>query len=96
MIGKLDADERVLSESVDLGEQPMQLTPELISKINEYMAHTKKDGSYNWLPTDEYEIQIAGTFAADKFIVIKNVSKNPWVPSKPHPNYDYEKKEFKK
>ena len=96
MIGKLDADERVLSESVDLGEQPMQLTPELISKINEYMAHTKKDGSYNWLPTDEYEIQIAGTFAADKFIVIKNVSKNPWVPANPHPNYDYEKKEFKK
>jgi len=96
MIGKLDADERVLSEKVDLGEQPMQLTPELISKINEYMAHTKKDGSYNWLPTDEYEIQIAGTFAADKFIVIKNVSKNPWVPANPHPNYDYEKKEFKK
>ena len=95
MIGKLDADERVLSESVDLGEQPMQLTPELISKINEYMAHTKKDGSYNWLPTDEYEIQIAGTFAADKFIVIKNVSKNPWVPANPHPNFDYEKGEFK-
>ena len=95
MIGKLDADERVLSEKVDLGEQPMQLTPELISKINEYMAHTKKDGSYNWLPTDEYEIQIAGTFAADKFIVIKNVSKNPWVPANPHPNFDYEKGEFK-
>ena len=44
MIGKLDADERVLSESVDLGEQPMQLTPELISKINEYMAIRKEMG----------------------------------------------------
>ena len=96
MIGKLDADERVLSESVDLGEQPMQLTPELISKINEYMAHTKRDGSYNWLPTDEYEVQIAGTFAADRFIVIKNKSKNPVIPAAPHPDFDYEKKVFTK
>ena len=89
MIGKLDPEERVL------GQEPMQLTPDLIDKINAYMAHTKRDGSYNWLPTDEYEIQIAGTFAADKFIVIKNVSKNPWVPANPHPNFDYEKGEFK-
>lgn len=91
MIGKLDPDERVLSDT-----EPMQLTPDLINQINEKMAHTKKDGSFNWLPTDNYEIQIAGTFAADRFIVIKNVSKNPWVPSQPHPNYDYKKKEFKK
>ena len=90
MIGKLDPEESVLSEA-----QPMQLTSEMMHKINCLMAHTKKDGSYNWLPTDEYEIQIAGTFAADKFIVIKNVSKNPWVPADPHPNFDYEKGEFK-
>ena len=91
MIGKLDPDERVLSDT-----EPMQLTPDLINQINEKMAHTKKDGSFNWLTTDDYEIQIAGTFAADRFIVIKNVSKNPWVPSQPHPKYDYKKKEFKK
>ena len=41
-------------------------------------------------------MQIAGTFAKDKFIVIKNTSKNPWVPADPHPRFDYEKKEFKK
>ena len=41
MIGKLDPEERVL------GQEPMQLTPELIDKINAYMAHTKRDGSYN-------------------------------------------------
>ena len=41
MIGKLDPEERVL------GQEPMQLTPDLIDKINAYMAHTKRDGSYN-------------------------------------------------
>ena len=96
MLGKLDPEERVLNEKVDLGQQPMQLTPELISEINEYMAHTKKDGSYNWLPTDEYEVQIAGTFAADRFIVIKNKTKNPVVSAAPHPNFDYEKGVFTK
>ena len=96
MLGKPDPEERVLNEKVDLGQQPMQLTPELISEINEYMAHTKKDGSYNWLPTDEYEVQIAGTFAADRFIVIKNKTKNPVVSAAPHPNFDYEKGVFTK
>ena len=41
-------------------------------------------------------MQIAGTFAKDKFIVIKNVSKNPWEPAQPHPYFDYEKKVFTK
>ena len=39
-------------------------------------------------------MQVAGTFAKDKFIVLKNASKNPWVPADPHPRFDYEKKEF--
>ena len=74
----------------------MKLTKEIIDKIQEAMLHTKKDGTVNWKDGDEIEVQLAGTFAADKFIVIKNVSKNPWVPAAPHPNFDYEKKEFKK
>ena len=90
MIGKLDPEERVL------GQEPMQLTSDLIDKINAYMAHTKRDGFYNWLPTDEYEVQIAGTFAADRFIVIKNKTKNPVVSAEPHPHFDYEKKVFTK
>ena len=90
MIGKLDPEERVL------GQEPMQLTSDLIDKINAYMAHTKTDGSYNWLPTDEYEVQIAGTFAADRFIVIKNKTKDPVVSAAPHPHFDYEKKVFTK
>ena len=72
----------------------MKLTQEVIDQIQEAMLHTKKDGTVNWKDGDEIEVNLAGTFAADRFIVIKNVSKNPWVPANPHPNYDYEKKTF--
>tara|TARA_Y100001970_G_scaffold152952_1_gene187343 strand:+ start:1506 stop:1769 length:264 start_codon:yes stop_codon:yes gene_type:complete len=73
----------------------MRLTQEVIDKIAVAMQHTKKDGTVNWKDGDEIEIQIAGTFAADKFIVIKNKSKSPVVPTPPHPDFDYEKKEWK-
>ena len=72
----------------------MKLTQELTDKIQEAMLHTNLKGEINWKDGDEIEVQIAGTFAKDKFIVLKNVSKNPWVPANPHPNYDYEKKTF--
>ena len=49
----------------------------------------KKDG-------DDIEVQIAGTFAKDKFIVLKNVTKNPFENAQPHPYFDYEKKVFTK
>ena len=74
----------------------MKLTQDLIDKIQEAMLHTNLKGEINWKDGDDIEVQIAGTFAKDKFIVIKNTSKNPWVPAKPHSGYDYEKKEFKK
>ena len=74
----------------------MKLTQELIDKIQEAMLHTKKDGSINWKDDDEVVVQLAGTFAADRFIVIKNKTKDPVVSAAPHPNFDYEKKEFKK
>ena len=72
----------------------MKLTQEIIDKIQEAMLHTKKDGTVNWKDDDEIEIQLAGTFAADRFIVIKNKSKSPVVSAAPHPFYDYEKKKF--
>ena len=72
----------------------MKLTQELIDKIQEAMLHTNLKGEINWKDGDDIEVQIAGTFAKDKFIVLKNVSKNPWVPAEPHPNFDYDKKEF--
>ena len=74
----------------------MKLTQELIDQIQEAMLHTKKDGTVNWKDTDEIEVQLAGTFAADRFIVINNRSKKPWVPAAPHPDFDYEKKTFRK
>ena len=74
----------------------MKLTQEMIDRIQELMNHTKKDGSMNWVDGEEIRISLAGTFAADRFIVIGNESKKPWVPAEPHPRYDYEKREWKK
>ena len=74
----------------------MKLTQELIDKIQEAMLHTNLKGEINWKDGDDIQVQIAGTFAKDKFIVIKNESKNPVVSAAPHPRFDYEKKEWKK
>ena len=74
----------------------MKLTQEVIDQIQEAMNHTKKNGDINWVDGDDIDVCLAGTFAADRFIVIGNESKKPWVPAEPHPNFDYEKKEFKK
>ena len=74
----------------------MKLTKELIDKIQEAMLHTKKDGTVNWKDTDEVVVQLAGTFAADRFIVIKNKTKDPVVSAAPHPFYDYEMKKWLK
>ena len=60
------------------------------------MLHTKKNGDINWQDGDEIEVNLAGTFAADRFIVIKNKTKDPVVSAAPHPIYDYEKKVFTK
>ena len=72
----------------------MKLTQELIDKIQEAMLHTNLKGEINWKDSDEIVVQVAGTFAKDKFIVIKNKTKDHWIPAEPHPNFDYEKKEF--
>ena len=72
----------------------MKLTQELIDQIQKAMLHTKKNGDINWKDTDEVVVQLAGTFAADRFIVIKNKTKDPVVSAEPHPYFDYEKKEF--
>ena len=74
----------------------MKLTQELIDKIQEAMLHTSLKGEINWKDSDEIEVNLAGTFAKDKFIVIKNKTKDPVVSAEPHPDFDYEKKEWKK
>ena len=72
----------------------MKLTQELIDKIQEAMLHTNLKGEINWKDGEDIEVQIAGTFAKDKFIVIKNKTNDPVVSAAPHPNFDYEKKQF--
>ena len=72
----------------------MKLTQELIDKKQKAIEHTNLKGEINWKDGDDIEVQVAGTFAKDKFIVLKNASKNPWVPATPHPRFDYERKEF--
>ena len=72
----------------------MKLTQEIIDQIQEAMLHTKKDGTVNWKDTDEIVVQLAGTFAKDRFIVIKNKTNDPVVSAAPHPLYDYEKNVF--
>ena len=54
----------------------MKLTQEIIEKIQEAMNHTKKNGDINWEDGDEIDVNLAGTWAADKFIVIVNRSKS--------------------
>ena len=54
----------------------MKLTKEITDKIQEAMLHTKLNGDINWEDSDEIQVQLAGTFAADRFIVIKNVTKS--------------------
>ncbi len=74
----------------------MKLTQKIIDQIQEAMLHTNLKGEINWKDSDEIEVNLAGTFAKDKFIVIKNKTKDPVVSAEPHPNFDYEKKEWKK
>ena len=72
----------------------MKLTQELIDKTQEAMLHTNLKGEINWKDGDDIQVNIAGTFAKDKFIVLKNATKDPVVSAQPHPYFDYEKKEF--
>ena len=72
----------------------MKLTQKIIDQIQEAMLHTNLKGEINWKDGDNIEVNLAGTFGKDKFIVIKNKTKDPVVSALPHPNFDYEKKEF--
>ena len=54
----------------------MKLTQELIDKIQEAMLHTNLKGEINWKDGDDIEVQIAGTFAKDKFISIINRTRS--------------------
>ena len=54
----------------------MKLTKEITDKIQEAMLHTNLKGEINWKDGDEIDVCLAGTFAADRFIVIHNRTKS--------------------
>ena len=64
----------------------MKITEEIIKEIECLLDMRKKNGDPIWEDGTELEINIAGTFAADKFIVIKK--KEPRVESNPDPNLE--------
>ena len=73
----------------------MRLTQDVIDKIQVAMQHTKMNGEVNWKDGDEIEVCLGGHYAADKFIAIHNRSKESVYESPPHPDFDYEKEEWK-
>ena len=66
----------------------MKITPEIIKEIECLLDMRKKNGDVIWEDGTELEFKISGTFAADKFIVIKHkevrVDSNPDPELKPH------------
>ena len=54
----------------------MKLTQKLIDQIQDAMEHTKLNGDLNWQDGDEIDVNLAGTFAADKFILINNRTRS--------------------
>lgn len=62
----------------------MKITPEIIKELECVLDMRKKNGEPIWEDGTEIEFGIGGTFAADKFIVIKR--KEARVESNPDPN----------
>ena len=62
----------------------MKITPEINKELECLLDMRKKSGEEIWEDGTELEFKIAGTFAADKFIVIKR--KEARVESNPDPN----------
>ncbi len=73
----------------------MKITQNIIVYLEKALDLRKKSGDEIWEDGDEISVNIAGTFAGDKFITLTNNTKNPVVSAEPHPNFDYEKNEWK-
>ena len=73
----------------------MKITQQIIDDLEKALDMRKKNGEEIWNDGDEISVNVAGTFAGDKFITLLNRTKNPVVSDAPHPNYDYEKGEWK-
>ena len=73
----------------------MKITQKIIDDLEKALDMRKKNGEEIWNDGDEISVNIAGTFAGDKFITLLNRTKNPVESAAPHPNFDYEKGEWK-
>ena len=59
----------------------MKITQEIIDALEKALDMRKKNGEEIWNDGDEISVNIAGTFAADKFITLTNKTKNPVISS---------------
>ena len=73
----------------------MKITQKIIDDLEKALDMRKKNGEEIWNDGDEISVNIAGTIAGDKFITLLNRTKNPVESAAPHPNFDYEKGEWK-
>ena len=60
----------------------MRLTQKVIDDLEKALDMRKKNGDPVWDDGDEISVNVAGTFAADKFITLLNRTKNPVISSK--------------
>ena len=61
----------------------MKLTTDIIDQLSEALIMKNKKGEEIWEDGDEIEVNVGGTFVADKFITLTNRTKNPVVSSIP-------------
>jgi len=59
----------------------MKITQQIIDDLEKALDMRKKNGDEIWNDGDEISVNIAGTFAADKFITLTNKTKNPVISS---------------
>ncbi len=100
MIGKLDPDEDVMDDSVIAQRKSTAVMKSIHDDIKDTIAKLGWDCYDNVAVeiagTSVYEIEGAGTkwaphkgtvkYNKDAFIVIKNLDRNPTVPSQPNPD----------
>ena len=92
MIGKLDPEERVMEDSV---MYPGGMLGQLAIALEKMGWDSEDNIAVEIAGTSVYEIDVAGTkwapkkgtrkYNKDAFIVIKNLDRNPTVPSNPNP-----------
>ena len=59
----------------------MKITQKIIDDLEKALDMRKKNGEEIWHDGDELSVNVAGTFAADKFIPLTNKTKNPVIKS---------------